>query len=215
MLLSYLGIMILFSVALLNTKTTEAQTVQLPEFHQFGVRTSVLVPVRGSTYLGGVGRNGEYSNGRRGLPFFPGNRSISKSTSRSGMRSSAYLHDFDTMDKALLGADFYRQTQKPSNLKLDTLNISSHRNHPSSVQKTSVDNLSLSAIKELQTAKNAAANQQANKFVAHADKALADGKTNLAKHFLRAAIDEAQGQYKQILTARIQSLEKAPLVVGD
>ncbi|MGY8769624.1 MAG: hypothetical protein ACKVH8_14500 [Pirellulales bacterium] len=215
MLRSYSSILMMLSLFLASTSLTSAQTVQLPTFRQFGVSTSVLVPTRGSTYLGGIGRNGEYSNSRRGLPFLPGNRGISKSTSHAGMRASAYVHDFDAIDKALLGVDFYRRQKESPGSALNSSKYSSNNSRPSNSQLSNADNLSLSAIKELQVAKNEAANQEANKYLAHAEKALASGKPNIAKLFLRLAIDEAQGEYKQILTARLGLLEKAPLVAGD
>jgi hypothetical protein len=51
------GIIAVSAILLFNTlvslRTTSAQTVQLPVFRSFSVNTSVSVPDRGSTSLGG------------------------------------------------------------------------------------------------------------------------------------------------------------------
>jgi len=52
------GIIAVSAILLFNTlvslRTTSAQTVQLPVFRSFSVNTSVSVPDRGSTSLGGA-----------------------------------------------------------------------------------------------------------------------------------------------------------------
>ena len=77
-------------------------TAQLPTYSYFGVATSVVVPDRGSTYLGGVNRA---SSGRNefGAPLSPfGNRSIGSERSAASMRVSVYVHDFQAMEEAIL-----------------------------------------------------------------------------------------------------------------
>lgn len=86
----------------------EAQVaVQLPTFEQFSVSTTVVVPDRGSLYLGGVNRSnlGRSSLGQsqfgRGLPGL-GNRSFGRSSAASGLSISATIIDHDEIDRALL-----------------------------------------------------------------------------------------------------------------
>jgi hypothetical protein len=77
-----------------------ATTVQLPTFNFFTISTTVMVPDRGGTYLGGVGRAGSASgqNGAFGL----GNRSGGSTVGGSGMSVGVQIHDLAAMDKALL-----------------------------------------------------------------------------------------------------------------
>lgn len=81
----------------------KAQTVvQLPTVQNFGMSTSVLVPDRGRTYAGGVNRSYRSST-RRGTPFFPpSSRGYGGGTTANGVSVSAYIHDFEEMDRTLL-----------------------------------------------------------------------------------------------------------------
>ena len=76
------------------------QTVQLPVVERFSISTTVSVPDRGSIFLGGVKRanSSRKSNG----VFRPGS-SIGLDRSFSGVSASVYIHDFESMDKFLLG----------------------------------------------------------------------------------------------------------------
>jgi len=93
----------LFAAATLLPARANAQTggqpirVQLPTFHVFGVSTTVLVPDRGSAYLGGVN-----SARRGGQQFGPGNRAYGRTTSAGGVSASATIIDLGEMDRALL-----------------------------------------------------------------------------------------------------------------
>ena len=74
-------------------------TVQLPTFEYFGVSTTVVVPDRGSMYLGGVNRSSLGSS-----QFGPGlgNRAIGRASSAGGLSISATIIDHDEIDRALL-----------------------------------------------------------------------------------------------------------------
>lgn len=82
-----------------------AQTIQLPEFGFTTVSTTVLVPDGGSALLGGVNR-ARYGRTQRGTPLLGGrpfnNVTTSSELSGSTIGVTAYIHDFDAMDKALL-----------------------------------------------------------------------------------------------------------------
>ena len=93
-------------------QVTQNVTVQLPTFHQFGVSTTVVVPDRGSLYLGGVNRS---SLGRRqfGSPL-PGigYRGIGRSSVAGGVSISATIIDHDQIDRALLAEAARRRGAK-------------------------------------------------------------------------------------------------------
>ncbi len=92
-----------------NSQSARAQAIQLPTFNQFSTNSSVLVPDRGSAYLGGVGRStmGRNESGVPGLSKLPvvgrpfGNRATAGSSSASGVSVNAFIHDFEAMDEAL------------------------------------------------------------------------------------------------------------------
>lgn len=75
------------------------QAVQLPIVEQFSLETTVLVPDRGRTFLGGVSRSAE---GRQSFgPIRPG---TSTGFSRSGtyVEARVWIHDPERMDERLL-----------------------------------------------------------------------------------------------------------------
>jgi type II secretory pathway component GspD/PulD (secretin) len=86
------------------------QIVQLPTFHQFSVGTTVVVPDRGSAYLGGINRS-RYHGSAHGVPLLhglpglgrlTGSRSASIESSAAHAFATARIHDFEAMDRALL-----------------------------------------------------------------------------------------------------------------
>jgi hypothetical protein len=89
----------------------QATAVQLPTFSMFTVPTTVVVPDRGSTYMGGIKRA---SSGRNefGVPILGKlpylgrafkNTGIGMERSASSVRAHVYIHDFEAMEEALLG----------------------------------------------------------------------------------------------------------------
>jgi len=81
-----------------------ASAVQLPTFSYFTAPTTVSVPDRGGTYMGGVKRSasGRIESGAPLLPFK--NRAIGNESSASSISVHAYIHDFEAMDEAILGS---------------------------------------------------------------------------------------------------------------
>ena len=77
--------------------------VQLPEFHQTSVNTTVSVPDRGSVLLGGSSSasTGRVSAGLGLRPF--GNSAIGGTSGGGGMFVGAQIHDMQAMDEAVLG----------------------------------------------------------------------------------------------------------------
>lgn len=81
-----------------------AQAVQLPTFQYTHANTTVSVPDRGSTYLGGVNRAASGSS-LNGTPVFPlRNRSYGGTTSATGMSVGVYVHDFEALEAAAVSA---------------------------------------------------------------------------------------------------------------
>ncbi|MGI9430219.1 MAG: hypothetical protein ACR2NM_16275 [Bythopirellula sp.] len=88
------------------------QTVQLPTFHVTGVATTVIVPDRGSVYLGGVNRS-SLGQRRFGTPLLgPTNRSFSRSSAAGGISIHATIIDHDEIDRALLAEAARRRGAK-------------------------------------------------------------------------------------------------------
>lgn len=78
-----------------------AQTVQLPTYSFFTTSTSVSVPDRGGTHLGGVTRS---SQGSSEFGPFPRGRAFGSSTTASSMHVIATIHDLRELDEAVLDA---------------------------------------------------------------------------------------------------------------
>ncbi|MGI9456471.1 MAG: hypothetical protein ACR2NU_07910 [Aeoliella sp.] len=73
------------------------QRIQLPTFRSFSVGTTVLVPDRGTAYLGGINglRQGQSS-------FGFGNRGFSSSSNAGGVSVRTSIIDHHELDRALL-----------------------------------------------------------------------------------------------------------------
>lgn len=79
--------------------------VQLPTFSHFSVGTTVLVPDRGSAFMGGIGRSvsGRSTFGTPLLPFRPfRNTAIGTGHGAMSTHVSVWIHDFQAMDEYLL-----------------------------------------------------------------------------------------------------------------
>ncbi len=111
----------LASVALLVFGTAGnclvAQTVQLPVFRTFGVRTVVSVPDGGTINLSGVGRSSFGQSTQSGFGSFPGgNRFGSRSPSRSSL--SAKVIRLKEFEQQVL-ADYKARRSPPSRVEIN------------------------------------------------------------------------------------------------
>ncbi len=89
----------LFATLLVATSSGAlAQTIQLPSFNNVGVNTTVIVPDRGSAYLGGSRRAGSNWSSFGALPR---TRGWGIRRQASGMSVSARIHDPRAADAAL------------------------------------------------------------------------------------------------------------------
>lgn len=93
-------------LALLSTSalasTAFAQTVQLPTTRTFSSSSSVLVPDQGSAFLGGMSSAASGSSSRGFSPLR--SRGMGSSRVASGMSVSAYVIDFEEMERELLAS---------------------------------------------------------------------------------------------------------------
>lgn len=182
-----------------------ATTVQLPTFHYFSVDTTVLVPDRGATFLGGVNYSsaGRTSRGIPGLgrPFT--NTSIGRSTVGGGMWVSAYIHDFEAMDAALLGqGDFVagQYVRRPS---------------AAAVAATKTDPTFADSIVAIRA--QAASEEQASQLEAEANlkrghEKLKEGKPGVAKIYFQMAERGATGKVKDDAMAALKSIDQSKAV---
>lgn len=94
--------MLCVCVVIVHAQSAFAQnvSVQQPVISNFGLNTTVVVPDRGTAYLGSVGRSAFTRSDYGPLNF---SRPIGKTTSHSGTSTSVWIHDFEAMDRALLG----------------------------------------------------------------------------------------------------------------
>jgi hypothetical protein len=194
-----------FGVAADRALAQPATTVQLPTFHYFSVNTTVLVPDRGATYLGGVNYSsaGRTSRGIPGLgrPFT--NTAMGRSTVGGGMWVSAYIHDFEAMDAALLGQgdSFAGQTvRRPT-----TTAVAATKPDPSFAQ-------SIAAIRA-----GAASEAQANQLEAEANlkrghEKLKEGKPGVAKIYFQMAERGGTGKVKDDALAALKSMDQSKAV---
>lgn len=88
-------------IAMITCSSLFAQvTIQQPAIGTFGVATTVVVPDRGSAFLGGVG--GALESSKSFGPFQRGS-SIGRDVFHRGASTSVFIHDFEAMDRYLLG----------------------------------------------------------------------------------------------------------------
>lgn len=178
-----------------------ATSVQLPTFNFFTVSTSVEVPDGGEAFLGGTSSSATGSS-QRGIPGL-GSRPFTNSASGStghggGMSVRATIHDFDAMDKALLGKDFCTS---------NAISESGDRQPSPSVLATdSAGGSSLAEIRRQQSTADATAAQEVRQLIDQGRAYEAAGKPGLAKIQYRMAAHRATGALQQQALAELQRL---------
>lgn len=199
--------------------------VQLPTFSFFSVPTTVVVPDRGSTYMGGVqraasGRN-EFGAPMLGkLPYLGRafkNTGIGLDRSASSVRAHVFIHDFDAMDEALLGRapSTFRGVPRAAGMGV------SRAAPPASadpwVQRLAEARegsagrpaMSVAEARE-QFALNSPQHQLNEKALGYFERgreAETAGKTSLAGLYYEMAARRASGQLKDQVLARLATLE--------
>ncbi|HID75893.1 MAG TPA: hypothetical protein EYP56_07835 [Planctomycetaceae bacterium] len=204
------GLVGVLAAAALAQRTPVA--VQLPTVSSFGVHTSVVVPDRGSTYLGGVNRAASGRN-EFGVPLLkiPGfrNRAIGMERSASSMWVSVYVHDFEAMEEQLL-------SQSPggsaTQLSLRGPGWVSRKATPRAGQQPvaspvpSVAELRKRYLREQQTKQ-----AEAMDFFRRGQRAERAGKLNVARIYYQMAQRRASGELKSTIAARLKLVSQAPV----
>jgi hypothetical protein len=212
---------VLLTVCLwLTAQGASAQTLQLPTFSFATVSTTVMVPDRGATYLGGINRasDGRSEFGVPGLTL-PGFQSRGIGQDRSSMNFwvTATIHDFDAMDQTLLGAPspdgiarIYPSTSSglptiPAAIagpvpERKTVNLAGNwRVEPDTPPPVS----NVAAEQADRAARQATRVEEADGYFARGRQAEADGKPNVAKIYYQMAVRRATGDLKQQVQARL------------
>jgi len=198
--------------------------VQLPTFSQFSIGTTVSVPDRGSTYLGGIKRS---ADGRStfGAPLLPGrpflNTAIGSERSASSMHVNVWIHDFEAMDRYLLdqpsrGGGGGLVTTAPIGGGDD-----SQAGGPvdwASAPKPSADGGesplgSVAEERQRRARKQTQAASEAERFFERGQVAEAEGKSSVAKIYYQMAARRATGPLKGKLTAKLEAIGRA--ATGD
>lgn len=174
-----------------------AQTVQLPSFQQFGVSTTVVVPDRGATSLGGVGRAAHGSN-QFGFPGVPGNRSSAAAASASRASISVQIHDFEAMDRALL--------EQAAAMRNSTRSLPASR--PGSARLPGQATDSFPSVQEIRRARQNSppADSSSTELMARADAARAAGNLGSARVLYQMAARRASGPLRDAALANYHAL---------
>jgi hypothetical protein len=201
----FLLAVVVLASAILSAGNAVAQTVQLPTFHFFTLNTSVLVPDGGDAFLGGVDRA---SSGRieRGIPGLPGGRpftnsAIGGSTAASGVSVSAQIHDLDAMDRAILGDNFVAT----SSARIPAVRTPRQL---AAVQTGANPIGSVAALRTQVAAEDAAAEMEAAESLARGRQLLTEGKTSLAKTYLKVAARHSKAEARDQALALLRELER-------
>ncbi len=179
-------------------------TVQLPSFSSFGVSTTVSVPDRGPTRVGGVRRS---SSGYTayGPSLGPRSRSYGRQTSASNVDLRVQVHHLDSMDKQLLGQ---AESGKPASRKPP-------RSAPSGASSAEqAPQGSLADARRQRAAEVEAEEQQALDYIRQAKRASERGKPKVAKVIYEMAERRASADLKVQIRHEIAALKDAEAAVA-
>ena len=201
-----------------------AQTVQLPTLQTFSVNTSVLVPDRGQTYLGGITRARSGSS-TRGLPGISGVPFANRLTKNRGLAlersaTSAYV-TATIIDHAELDRQVRARATRPSALTEHQVSVqqradflAKHLARPATDPPSDVAlTKQLAVHNELDRIRKqnelAESNRKANamRYIAKGKAAEKAGKRSLARTYYKMAAKDAARDLRRQLIARIQLLQ--------
>ena len=185
-------------VVSLSGSWAAAQTLQLPTFQFFGVSTTVSVPDRGSMFLGGVNRSASGSNqfGPQARPF--GNRSFGSNQSASGIRVTAWVHDFEAMDDMLLG---HAAARGP--LRAEPLTLTASTQPPASQSVAS----SIAVIKEQIADEDQQRHAEGLRYYERGQKMESEQRYGAAKTYYLMAFRRVQGELKREVEDRMLAMD--------
>ena len=205
-----------------SVQGVRAQSIQLPTFEFFGVRTTVSVPDRGGAYLGGVKRSA-YGSSSHGVPGLGGplfrNRGVGRSQSAGGASVSATIIDHAEWDRAVLAEGAARRRARLDQLGFAERRaeyLSGHvarndRPQPATDRREPTRS-ALPTADEIRRRNELAQALRADEAVRFYEKgrvSLAQGKANVAKIYFQMAQRRAQGPLLEQVTAQLSALESA------
>jgi hypothetical protein len=210
-------------MALAATDHCSAQVVQLPTFSSFSVGTTVSVPDRGSAYLGGVSRSadGRSTFGVPGLPMRPfRNSAIGSTRSASHASVNVWIHDFEAMDRYLLGQPSsggdgvavsgdragFRSTMPATRPEVERRQWASRPALPAESPAAESPIGSVAEERRRRAAQQSARAAEALRFFERGEAAESDGKAAVAKIYYQMAARRADGELRERLAARIEAI---------
>ncbi|MCA9247856.1 MAG: hypothetical protein KDA42_12090 [Planctomycetales bacterium] len=207
---SFLPLLCVTLVAVLScAATTMAQsqpatTVQLPTFQFFGVGTTVLVPDRGATYLGGINSSSSGAS-QFGVPLLPGplfgNRAIGSQASAANTSVRVWIHDFEAMDEMLLRQAAAQRVGQPLLATAPHLRATETATSPKPERpKTDLVKLLTREAGEPEDRSTAIELQ-----LAKARELLAAGKPGVAKIYYQMALRRSAGEQRERIAAEMRS----------
>ncbi len=188
-----------------------ATTIQLPTFGFTTTNTTVLVPDRGQTSLGGIRRSstGAQDFGVPLAPFRPfRNRAIGSSASASNMSVTAWIHDFEAMDRQLLDQAAAQRTGRRA-LATRGLAVGDQASLNATTDRRPA------TLNDLLKRPQAAKPDPADEAVAFLEKArqlVADGKPGVAKIYYQMALRRTKGSQRQTVLAELDTLQTTTVV---
>jgi hypothetical protein len=198
--MSYRIAFLALTVVAMDVPPAAAQTIQLPEFGFTTVSTTVLVPDGGTALLGGVNR-ARYGRTQRGIPLLGGrpfnNVATGSELSGNTIGVTAYIHDFEAMDKALLAQAAAMRNR--GRLAVDNRQPRRIGLNPAAP--------SLAEIRRRQAAEQHLVNNRQQDLLDRARQAEAQQKPQVAKIYYRMVWREATGTLKSQLAAKMTQLD--------
>ena len=164
-------------------------TVQLPVYRQFSMGTSVLVPDRGSVYAGGVGsaamtrRNGLRTSG----------------VNAGGVTVSAYIHDLEAMDAALIEQGRLARLRKGQ----AALKVA-----PSRSQRVAKSSPKIGELRARTKTKQNADFERARRDYDLAARLMSKGKEASARILLKSAFRRADAELQAQITSRLAAIDR-------
>ena len=181
-----------------RTNASAQTVVQLPTIRNFGMSTTVSVPDRGRVYLGGINRS-HSSSSRRRIPLSPlSSRSYSRGTSSNGASVSAFVHDFDEMDRAILS----QATSRASNAATKPNQLSGIDSQEQTHQLPRV-----SDVRRHMAAKKAAQYAVAAAHIRTAVRFENAGKYTAARVKYRAAYANSKPEWQMKIRSRLKRID--------
>lgn len=202
--------------------------VQLPTFSQFSTSTTVVVPDRGSTLMGGVSRGatGRSEFGVPLLPFRPfRNSAIAGERSASRMRVTATIHDFEAMDNYLLNQPTAGRYSSPRGwggsaaergrgIEPREPSRGASWQLAAPAEDARPKPFDLQAAKAHRRAQQQTRHAEAEGFFQRGRQAEAEGKSGAARIFYQMAARRADETLKPQIVARLEAMELTKTAAG-